>query len=100
MDILDRVADKVLIGDGCWEWIGGLHAAGYGQVGIGGKRQALAHRVIYELFIGPIGDGLTIDGGVAAAQFIPDQRSNSVAQRVHARKLRDELGGMSIKHRA
>ena len=46
--------------DGCWEWTGSRNAAGYGQISINGRTRS-AHRVSYELFVGPIYDALTID---------------------------------------
>ena len=46
--------------DGCWQWIGGTKAAGYGQFAVNGKK-VIAHRWSYEFFVGPIGDGLEID---------------------------------------
>lgn len=49
----------VVKGDGCWEWIG-AKVRGYGYFRLGGK-QRKAHRVAYELLVGPIPDGLTID---------------------------------------
>lgn len=49
--------------DGCWRWTDVLVANGYGYLGIGGRsgRKVQAHRLAYELFIGPIPDGLEID---------------------------------------
>lgn len=52
---VDRRAD-----DECWPWLGVILHIGYGQHGIGGKRE-LAHRVAYELAVGPIPAGLQID---------------------------------------
>lgn len=48
----------------CWEWQAGKTSDGYGvfNVEIDGVWIALrAHRVVYELFIGPIPEGLDID---------------------------------------
>lgn len=44
----------------CWAWTGARMPAGYGQVGVDGKTQ-LAHRVTYQLLIGPIPDELQLD---------------------------------------
>lgn len=44
---------------GCWEWKAGLHTAGYGAISVSGKKEG-AHRVAYELFVGPIGEGLCV----------------------------------------
>lgn len=45
--------------EGCWEWTG-ARVEGYGYFRDGPK-QKKAHRVAYELTVGPIPDGLTID---------------------------------------
>lgn len=54
-------ADKVLIGatTECWVWIGSTDS-GYGQLQRKGKRLQ-AHRFAYELLVGPIPEGLTLD---------------------------------------
>ena len=44
----------------CWEWTGARISTGYGRIRING-RTASAHRTVYELFVKPIPDGLTID---------------------------------------
>jgi len=48
----------------CWLWTGTL-SHGYGSFYLGrpegGYRQVMAHRFAYELLIGPIPDGLTLD---------------------------------------
>jgi hypothetical protein len=53
---------------GCWLWTGALiGSSGYGFIGYGGRKPngtsmyQLAHRISYELFKGPIPDGLQID---------------------------------------
>ena len=33
----------------CWYWIGGKQSKGYGSIGIGNGKTALAHRVAYEI---------------------------------------------------
>lgn len=47
--------------NGCWEWIGALNSRGYSSVGNGKGSSVLAHRLAYEIIVGPIPDGLTID---------------------------------------
>ncbi len=46
--------------DGCWLWTGTIRGTGYGTMKIFGGF-AYAHRLSYELFVGPIPDGLVID---------------------------------------
>jgi len=42
--------------DTCWLWLGPFSPQGYGRLG-----HHYAHRVAYELYVGPIPEGLTID---------------------------------------
>lgn len=57
----DRFWPKVDADGDCWVWIGS-QIKGYGAVWAGEERRAArAHRVVWELLIGPIGEGLTID---------------------------------------
>lgn len=55
----DRFWPKVEVGD-CWVWVAALDRAGYGRFRLNEMPQ-LAHRVSYELLVGPIPDGLTLD---------------------------------------
>lgn len=45
---------------GCWLWTACLNGDGYGQIWHNGRMRG-AHRAIYEVLVGPIPDGLTID---------------------------------------
>lgn len=45
----------------CWPWIGSIDTRGYGSIGAnGGKPLMRAHRVAYELAVGPIPHGLVV----------------------------------------
>lgn len=46
--------------DECWLWNGTILSSGYGQFWCPPKKH-LAHRFAYELVVGPIPDGLTLD---------------------------------------
>ena len=61
-NLTTRFWSKVHKTDGCWLWLGAKGSAGYGNFLMPNKpTKALAHRVAYELLVGPIPDGLTID---------------------------------------
>lgn len=47
-------------GDGCWQWIGSLYQNGYGRFAVSSTKHRLAHRVVYELLVGPIPEGLSV----------------------------------------
>lgn len=44
---------------GCFLWTGSVNGSGYGQFWLGKRRDA--HRVAYELYKGPVPDGLELD---------------------------------------
>ena len=44
---------------GCWIWTGSTNGKGYGRVSVSG-RMMVAHRVVYELYVGSIQKGLKL----------------------------------------
>jgi predicted XRE-type DNA-binding protein len=52
----DEILNNYTINGDCWEWKSSLYPNGYGQVWFEGRMQK-AHRVVYELVIGPIPEG-------------------------------------------
>lgn len=64
MDLLEQLEDRFLVGDGCWEWTGQVNHKGYGvlyQRPGYRPRNRKAHRVVYELLVGPIPTGKQLD---------------------------------------
>lgn len=57
---MDRFWEKVDKSGECWLWTAYTTKKGYGQTHIGGKTK-YAHRVAYELSVGPIPDGKELD---------------------------------------
>jgi hypothetical protein len=51
---------KVLKKDGCWDWLGTKDIHGYGKVTRSGHQRG-AHRLAYELAVGPVPEGLQLD---------------------------------------
>lgn len=60
--LADRFWSKVEKTSGCWEWGACRDPRGYGRIGSlnNTHRSVLAHRVAYELSVGPIPDGLEV----------------------------------------
>lgn len=46
--------------DECWPWAGNINRLGYGTVSRGASRSDRAHRVSYELNVGPIPEGMHV----------------------------------------
>ena len=60
-ELPERMQPRILVTEsGCWEWQGEKNRNGYGRVWIGGKR-LMVHRVVFELLVGPIPEGLVLD---------------------------------------
>ena len=61
--IEERFWAKVDKSGECWLWTAGRNTPGYGVISEGGHsgKQLSTHRVAYELEVGPIPNGLTID---------------------------------------
>jgi len=57
----ERIEEKILRMPeaGCWIWMGGTTVRGYGQIESKGMKH-YAHRVSYELFVGPIPKGMYV----------------------------------------
>jgi hypothetical protein len=63
-NILERFERYVMPepNSGCWFWMGGLSAGGYGQITFSNpKTTKKAHRVAWELHRGPVPAGLELD---------------------------------------
>ena len=91
----DLFESKVVRQDGCWGWNGCL-SNGYGAIGHSGKSLG-AHRVSYELFVGPVPKGMHVchkcDNPICTNPdhlFLGDQAEN---MRDMARKGRN-VGGI------
>lgn len=59
-NLWERISKQFLIGDGCWMWTGRPDGNNYSRVTVDGKR-SYGHIAMYELFVGPIPEGMTID---------------------------------------
>ena len=46
---------------GCLLWTGAISGTGYGYISLPGRKLVRVHRAMYELFVGPIPDGLYLD---------------------------------------
>jgi hypothetical protein len=58
--VRERFMAKVHKTNSCWLWIASIRPDGYGSYSAYGASR-LAHRVSYEIHVGPIPEGLTLD---------------------------------------
>ena len=61
--LAERFWAKVEKTDTCWRWTGALLRSGYGVIRVGGRAGSnkFAHRLSYEMHLGPIPEGLDVD---------------------------------------
>lgn len=60
-ELASRVKGLYLVeGNGCWAWLGAFDPHGYGKMW-DGRTNVRAHRLMYELHVGEIPNGLVID---------------------------------------
>lgn len=72
---------------GCWLWIGGLaQPQGYGRFAHPNKRDAYAHRVSYEMFVGSIPVGYHVDHLCRVRCCVNPKHLESVTQQVNIRR--------------
>lgn len=61
LPLIERLMTYTAIDENdCWVWQGSRSSLGYGRIGVEGRMKR-AHRVSYELHVGPIPEGLSID---------------------------------------
>lgn len=72
---------------GCWIWLGSRHSQGYGLITLNDpKRTQYAHRVSYELHVGPIPEGMVIDHLCRREACIRPEHLQAVTQQVNVRR--------------
>jgi hypothetical protein len=106
-DPLERYLEKVdeRAADECWLWKAALFGNGYGAFRLG-DRQVRAHRFGYEVFVGPIPDGLIVCHrcDVPACQnpahwFLGTNRDNAIDRERKGRGRYRHIGPLPPKPR-
>ena len=71
--------------NGCYEWIGGRHPAGYGYFSISGKL-LLAHRVSYILFVDPnLSDNMVVHHTCENKRCVNPKHLEKIGKKAHAK---------------
>lgn len=83
---------------GCWLWTGSCFSLGYGQFHIN-RCPKLAHRVAYEMLVGPIPRGLELDHLCHVRSCVNPQHLRPATRRQNQSNLRGKSEGkFSSKH--
>lgn len=73
-------------GDECWPWAGYIDAGGYGRLGVG-----WAHRLTYELEVGPIPPGWQVDHLCRRRDCVNPAHLEAVTQGENLRRQADAV---------
>lgn len=76
----------------CWIWQGAPNHAGYGRF-----NQQMAHRVAYEINVGPIPDGLTIDHLCKTRNCVNPAHMEPVTLAENVRRAERHTNGNDLK---
>lgn len=90
-DIPERITSKINFGgdNGCWLWLGWRHRqTGYPYSSLDGRDQ-LAYRVVYQLAVGPIPDGLELDHLCNVPLCVNPDHLEPVTHAENMRRIRD-----------
>jgi hypothetical protein len=58
---IERIKEPFDAHNECWIWTGAKTGSGYGQIWLDTNRRECAHRIAYEMFVGPIPQGFHVD---------------------------------------
>jgi HNH endonuclease len=93
--LADRFWSKVQRTDTCWLWTAARTHGGYGQFGLARGKAVRAHRLAYELTIGPIPDGLELDHLCRVRNCVNPAHLEPVT---HAENMRRAVSAWAITH--
>ena len=80
-----RFWGKVEITEPHWIWRGSKDGNGYGQMWVDGRLRP-AHRIAYELFVGPISEGLELDHLCRVRDCVRPAHLEAVTRSVNVRR--------------
>lgn len=75
-------------GSDCWLWTGYVAAGGYGEFHLAGRTRK-AHRVAYELLVGPVPEGLDLDHLCRVRRCVNPEHLEPVTRQENLRRSPD-----------
>jgi hypothetical protein len=87
----ERIWDKVDKTETCWIWTAGKSSDGYGRQSVDGHTRN-AHRVVYEMLVGPIPDGMTLDHLCRVRACVNPSHLDPVSPVENWRRAQQDLG--------
>lgn len=91
MNLPARIVAKITFGE-CWEWTGAINGSGYGNAWLHGKVRR-AHRVVYEVLVGPIPAGLELDHLCRNRKCVRPEHLEPVSHKVNSLRSSSPVAG-------
>lgn len=87
-DIPERITSRIDFQDDCWIWTGYHNATGYPYSSLDGRDQP-AYRVVYQMVVGPIPEGLELDHLCNVPSCVNPDHLEPVTHAENMRRIRD-----------
>jgi len=71
----------------CWLWTGAVQNSGYAMVRVPGRKMRVAHRIAYQMCVGPIPDGSVIDHKCRVRHCVNPDHLQAVSPRENAENI-------------
>lgn len=92
----ERILARFERSDGCWLWTGSVNTVtGYGAFTYwrdGRVRMVGAHRAVYEVLVGPIADGMTLDHLCMTKRCVRPDHLEAVTHEENLRRSHEHYG--------
>ena len=94
--LVERFESKLVRAEGCWPWQAYRTPRGYGYFSVNDRLET-AHRVAYQLYVGPIPEGLEVDHLCGNPSCVNPAHLEPVIHKVNSQRRFNYANGGTVK---